>query len=487
MELIQKSTFRSYLGKITKKIPIVHRLFVSIYHLAILEVWPRLMRISGLSKRSKALSRDLNEFLSLQSVQVLSLNISPPKSDKELVKLLAAADIPFCEGGWTIYLPPSDELSKVLPDILSYPANAGVKILRDIKPPQEASYTPNSLRPTPGAAHVRARTPDPKTLLRIAGYLSNEDIGPVVYDMVELEIGGVSCTAYICEHIESSGPITSDEYDAFIERLGTVLALGVIGIAHGDYRVSTDFAAPDCNGNLLKSNDGRMSYVDFQSFTFVDEKKAFQEWTKQSGSNILFGPRRLGKASNYLYQMIPGIGEAKRETITRWKFIDELLSDAHLELDGRITFDIGCNSGLMSYYALSKGAKWAYGWDQSNIANASQELLRQLGASRWTTFGGAITEETNFLDSLPKEQLQENSGDGVLLYLAISGHIGFPGAVADLPWEYCIYEGHSNQDIELSIDKIKSSWSENELKIHAKGKIKDDDSPARPFVIFSRH
>ena len=484
MIMVNKPHLFTSLGTITKKAPWLHRGLVLFYHLIILEIWPPLRRLLKGRKSKFRSSSELNSFLSLQSIRSLSLSLPSPRRDEDLIASLQEHNIRFFEGGWTIYLPPSGNLKKLMPQIGDYPLGSGVKILRDLRPPAIAHYTRNELRPVPGAAQARARTPDSRELLRIAGALFEYGIGAAVYDLVELEIGDTRCTGFITEHVDSDCSISEDDYQEFIKKLGPILEEDILGLAHGDHRFSKDFRAPDCQGNLLKRVDGRACYVDFQSFYFFDEKKAFTDWAKEYGSNMLFGPRRLGADDNYVYQMIPGMGSAKRETLERWNAVDHVMKEAGIEFNDSITFDVGCNAGLMSYYALSKGAQWAYGWDRPEVADASRKLLRMLGATRWTVFGTNILPETKFSSLIPKEQMVKDNG--VLFYLAISKHIGFPNDIANLPWKYCIYEGHSNEEISWSVENFMSSGWAEDMQVLATGRVTDGDSPTRSIIIFRR-
>jgi hypothetical protein len=478
------SKYRSVLGNITKKTPVLHRLLVFAYHIFIFEIWPRVRSSSANDGSCSDLSDGLKSFLSLQTIRSLEIKLPTVDNDKELVRALMAANVPFIEGGWTLYLPPSDALQRIFPALREYPSNSGLKILRHIAAPLKASYTPNSLRPTPGASMMRSKTPSPQELMRIAGKFANEGLGPIIYDLIELRIGNAIGTAYITEHIDNIGGISDKDHSEFMSKLELLLEEGIISTHHGDTKFSKDFKAPDCSGNLLKAKDDRLIYVDFQSFRYQDENKAFTDWAQNNSSHILFGPRRMGKEKDYFYQMIPGIGDAKRATISRWNVIDQLLKESEIDLNDRIVFDIGCNTGLMSYYALSRGAKWAFGWDQKPVAKAAEQLLRLLGASRWNAFGSDLNEDIDFKSFLPLNT--DNEKSGVLLYLAISNHIGFPPKIAELPWKYCIYEGHSHQDIACSIDKIKSSnWSDN-IQILGKTTIKDNYNPTRSIIVFCR-
>jgi hypothetical protein len=478
------TTLTSVVGKITKKAPSFHRLLVGVYHIFVFEIWPRLSSHRSLKGKEGILEEGLQGFLSLQSVRSLKINLSTIETDSDLIRSLDDANVPFAEGGWTIYLPPSKALFEIFPELNDYPQPSGVKILRHIAPPQEAVYTSNSLRPAAGASAVRSKTPSPKELLRIAGMMYNYGIGPKVHDLVEIEFGHASATAFIIEHVQNPKAVTSADHRLFMQKVNGLVSSGIAAIHHGDTIFSKDFKAPDCNGNLMKSEDNRLLYVDFQSFRYRNERKAFDDWANRYGQEILFGPKRMGRDKDYFYQMVPGVGDAKRGTLTRWNNIENLLEKTRIDFTNRFIFDIGCNTGLMSYFALCNGAKWAFGWDKPIVAEAAEKLLYLLGATRWNAFGVDLNKNIDFSACLPVNNPIDK--DGVLLYLAISKHIGFPSKIADLPWKYCVYEGHSQQDLTYSKKLIISSNWGGSIRILGETLIKDNDNPARSLVVFCR-
>lgn len=478
------TTFTSVFGKLTKKAPGFHRLLVGLYHFFVFEIWPRLRSHRRLGGIEGSLEEGLKSFLSLQYIRSLKINLPTIETDADLIRRLQDANVPFAEGGWTVYLPPSKALFEIFPQLNDYPPPSGVKILRHIASPQEAVYTPNALRPAAGASAVRSKTPLPRELLRIAGMMYNYGIGPKVHDLVEIEIGEASGTAFVVEHVQEPKTVSSVDHQLFMHKVNGLVSSGMVAIHHGDTRFSKDFKAPDCNGNLMKSVDNRLLYVDFQSFKYRDERKAFEDWANQYGKDILFGPKRMGRDKDYFYQMIPGVGDAKRGTLARWQNIENLLKKSRIEFTNRIIFDIGCNTGLMSYFALCKGAKWAFGWDKPIVAEAAQKLLYLLGATRWNAFGVDLNKNIDFSACLPQNSPIDQ--DGVLLYLAISKHIGFPSKIADLPWKYCVYEGHSHQDLTYSKQLIRSSNWGSTIRILGETIIKDNDNPARSLILFCR-
>ena len=470
------------LGNLTRNMPLIHRFLVFIYHILILELIPLLRRQHAPTETDE----DFESFLSLQSVGRLSCSLSCQGNWDALLDALNRENIPYVSGGWTIYFPPSKGLALAFPEMKNYPQGSGVKLLKHLASPEEAVYTLNALKPAPGAAALRRRTPKAVELLRIAGALYNAGLGPKVHDLVAIDHPRFQATAFIVEHMD--GPLAnSTQRQNFLSRLDEVLDQNVLGVAHGDYRMSKDFSPPDCNGNLRCGPDDSGLYVDFQSFVFRNEKLGFETWAEQHADTVLFGPRRWGRGQGYLYQMIPGLGAAKRETRKRWEVMDQLFNSGGVGLKGRPVMDIGCNSGLMCYYALARGASWAYGWDRPAVADSSRQLLNLLGASRATITGTSIDGDTNFTDCMQAGgAIGPHLCNGVLFFLAVSNHIGFPSGVSDLPWQYCVYEGHSNQDVEESLSKIRSSgWTES-LIVLATTLISDGDSPERVLILFGR-
>jgi hypothetical protein len=78
---------------------------------------------------------------------------------------LQRLDIPFTEGGWTFYLPPSQARAQAFPGLAAaFDGAVGLKILKDLRGPMHAVYTPNAANPAPGAALLRKMTPSPIAL-----------------------------------------------------------------------------------------------------------------------------------------------------------------------------------------------------------------------------------------------------------------------------------------------------------------------------------
>ena len=106
--------------------------------------------------------------------------------------------VPFSEGGWTFYLPPSRQRDNAFPWIAqSFLQPRGLKILKDFRRPGDARYTPHDANPAPGAALLRQLTPAPIALVRVANALADAGLGVAVRDIVELHASGIGLTAYV--------------------------------------------------------------------------------------------------------------------------------------------------------------------------------------------------------------------------------------------------------------------------------------------------
>lgn len=396
---------------------------------------------------------------------------------------LGGRGVPFGEGGWTYYLPPSPARDGLIPDVAArYPAPVGLKVLKDLRAPNAAQYTPHHLNPAPGAGLLRALTPDPRALLRVGAALHAEGLGPKVLDLVELDAGR-PLTAYVVEHL-TGGSAAAADYAGYMTRQQAVLARGELQTAVPSVSAALDFAPPDCNGNLVRDGDGMPRFVDFQSFRFADEFARITRLVETASPTTHFGAGRLHRGKRYLYQTLPGAGAGKRDTSRRFDLYATLLQQADVTLADQLAFDIGCNTGLMLYEALARGARWGVGFDRPAVAAAAAQLLPALGATRATVLGLDITPAADFAALLPAHV--RTAPAGVLLYLAVSDHIGFPAGVAALPWHTMLYEGHADQDVALARATLRAVPWLTDADVRATGMVREADSPPRPILVVRR-
>lgn len=429
--------------------------------------------------RERRAPEETMAFLGRQTVPRLPTGL-PECADAEA---LAAALPQAAVGGWTLYLPPEQALA-VCPDLARrYPAGAGLKILKDPAPPESARYTPHELNAAPGAELLRRLTPPPATLLRIAQALHRAGLGPRVHDLVALATPSGERTAYVVE--DAPEPAPADRHAPFLADLKAVLADSALATMHGRIEGTLDFEPPDCNGNLRLDRAGRPVYVDFQAFTFRDELAELAAIVDDGRASVHFGAGRGFRGGGaYLYQGIPGLEAGKRDVTRRWRDLETLLAEAGGSFQDRLVMDIGCNSGLMLYGGLARGACWGLGWDLPEVARVAGALLPALGATRSSVTGVAIGPETDFAADLPTHLREQR--DGVLFYLSVSDHIGFPEGVAALPWRWMIYEGHADQGIGDQAERLRAVPWLADAEIRASRMLVDGDSPPRPVLVLSR-
>lgn len=406
---------------------------------------------------------------------------------KDLRNWLRDENFEFNEGGWTFYLPPQCGLTTFFPLLQkNYPADAGIKILKDLSLPSEARYSKNELNPAPGASLLRRSAHSPIFLLLVANYLFAHRLGVRVYDIVHLCSGTQNFTAYVVQHVNGESP-NLDQHRIFLNKIRSILEQGEIQLTHWQLETARDFVSPDCNGNLMiDSKSGEAVYLDFQGFFIPDPAKIVRSISDHAKEITHFGWCRIFRGKGkYLYQTVPGLVPGKRDVGIRWTQFLDLFNTHGLALEKRVVFDIGCNTGLMLYYALSEGAQWAIGWDYPPVINETKRMLLALGATRFDLIGTEINLSTNFLEKIP--QRIRDTPSGVLFYLAVSDHIGFPPGVGDLPWEYLIYEGHAGQTVDECLDRLHTGiWSKS-IKVLGTKTFADGDSPSRAVLLCQRY
>jgi hypothetical protein len=427
-----------------------------------------------------------SEFVSKQKILRYVLPHADFETVNDLRRWISTNGLTYKEGSWTFYIPPQKGIKRCF-DFMQdrYPPDAGIKILKDFQPPDKARYTHHKQNPAPGAALKRTLTPSPTALVRVANYLYAHGLGTRIYDLVALQAQKRALSGYIVQHVEGPRPQQGD-YDFFMKRLKALLERGEITTIHESIDIMHDFKPPNCSNNLLMSSaQGRPLFVDFQGFLLRNEDSLLASVIEAAKKKAHFGGRRFyrgGKA--YLYQSIPGLATGKRDMITRWRHFGDMFAECDLSFKDRVVYDIGCNTGLMLYHSLGEGALWAFGWDLADVVESSQRLLLSLGATRFDLFAEEIAKDTDFGGAIPpRYQTRKN---GVLFYLAMSEHIGFPQGVALLPWEYMFYEGHAKQDYECSIARFRDVPWLRGTKVLSWRSFADGDSLKRVVILLKR-
>ena len=375
--------------------------------------------------------------------------ITPTLNPQQIKAWCSARNLPFSEGGDSIYLPPDTwRATPLAPVLQNYPANAGLKIAQQPGNAYAAYVISRS-----GRAVAQKLTFSHRLQTLTFNYLHLHDVAPRLYDLIEIRDGAkIVWTAYMVEHLTPT-PLEPDDCETMTEKLRSLERSGPLKLVSGAGWGGIDFEPPDCNGNLIRdSASGRPLYVDVHNFILEGYDAHLRELADSVIEPSHFGGRSRflgGKSGSFLYQEIPGLDRpAKRSPRARLQAWDPLLQRAGVSIEGKTVLDIGCNLGLMGAEYLRRGAHWLHGWDQPDVVEAARKVLLSIGCTRFSLTGGALYSETDLAAGLP-EHLQSIGNEGAILsYLAVRGHIGWLPGLKALPWRYMLYEGHQ-EDGEL--------------------------------------
>lgn len=405
-------------------------------------------------QRNHALSHQLPN----QKVITYWLDLPPFRDARALMDWLDDNSIHYKTGAFCIYIPPHREMWSRFGSVLStYPSNAGLKIIKDLKSPVQAKYISKAVAPaiTNVADWISYR---PMDFLRVANYMYSAGIGPRVYDLLEIQTPHNNLSAYLVQHIVGTVP-TVDECKTFLSRLDQLSEDQLIPLLPG-WKTHPDFQCPDCHGNLIQDEDkSKTLYVDFQAFMIRDANQNILQIANRIRQDVHFGNIHWIRGGQYLYQSIPGLSLGKRDVNSRWNLFKQLLKKQGVSLKKSVVFDVGCNAGMMIYSALTDGAAWAVGWDRPAVAAGARKLLLSLGMTRFDIVGEDISIETDFPASLPENVTL--SANSILFFLAMRKHIGFPDSLKNLPFKYMVYEDHEGESlfgVKNYLKQIVDGW-----------------------------
>ncbi|MGH9602330.1 MAG: hypothetical protein ACRD24_08055 [Terriglobales bacterium] len=404
---------------------------------------------------------------------------------EQLRQQLRRRNLHFSEGKHTIYLPPQTGLADFLGEMVGhYPPQAGFKVLKQAGDVSEARYLVDKEARWLASRWMGGLL----NQMDAANALWVADLAPRVYDLAELQMEGGIRPAFVVEHVEGSQP-SAEECRDFLQKLESRLAewKGAFALVAPEMLDHGDFQPPDCNGNLMRrASDGALLYVDFQQFRVLDRQRMLRSVLKSVEGEFHFGATRLFRGGRpYLYQSVPGIHAGKRDTGLRSRSMASLLRDQGCSFEGRTVLDLGCNSGMMLASALEAGARWGIGWDLPAVARAAERVQCLMGNTRLLFVPGALRRESPLDEQVPV-WLQPMLPGSVVLFLAVWRHVGFPAALAKLPWKALVYEGHQEDvaaESDSNISYMENHW--NCRRVWA-GNVRDGDSAARPLALMVR-
>lgn len=432
-------------------------------------------------------TRPWQEVLPLQSPQRFSVTGLGFNSAEDIQRHLDLLGASYTEGGHTIYVPPQSARLSAFSAIMSnYPEDAGLKIIKRGGGVDDSSYI------LEGESHGRGNsrlqksvTHDHKHLILVANLLFSKRLGPRLYDLIEFEAGEGLWTAYVIQHVQGSVPGAA-ECEAGIKELREMERRGLLRNNIPDGWKDEDFTCPKCNGNALTDETGKFNYIDFQNFNLVGYEAFLRETATEATEKSHFGRNYILRRGRYLYQSVPGVSlPGRRNVEDRMAVIRRLLEEAGVSVKGRLVLDVGCNIGMMMAQYLKLGAKWCHGWDRAYLVPHTEQLLRALGCTRFSTTGGDIDRAQPMESDVP-EFLRAALDGCVISYLAVRGHLGWLDALGRIPWSFLIYEGHeweTTRDFENDMASLKAMTG---FHVAGMSTYKDGDSDERFVAVLVR-
>jgi hypothetical protein len=432
-------------------------------------------------------TRPWQEVLPLQSPQRFSLAGASFANAEEIKSHLDSLGASYMEGGHTIYVPPGSARASALNPLLSnYPEDAGLKIIKRQGGVDESTYIHEALWHRRGNSRLQKTfTHDHKHLSLVANLLYAKGLGPRLYDLMEFETGEYVWTAYVMQHVKGQAPDVA-RCEAGIKELRELERRGLFRNNIPDGWKDEDFTCPECNGNALMDESGKFNYIDFQNFNLVGYESYLRETAIDATEKSHFGQNYILRRGRYLYQSVPGVSlPGRRNVEDRMVVIRRLLEEAGVSVRGRMVLDVGCNIGMMMAQYLKLGAKWCHGWDRAYLVPHTEQLLRALGCTRFSTTGGDIDIAQPMEEEVP-EFMRDALQGCVISYLAVRAHLGWLEALGRIPWSFLIYEGHEYEfdaDFENDMAAFKEMVA---FRVAATSTYKDGDSEERIVAILIR-
>jgi hypothetical protein len=455
-------------------------------YMVIRRVGPRQLSKSAFRSSFKMASA-WQESLPLQCPQRVVIPGLSFRTTVEMLEYLDSTGVEYRQGGHTVYLPPASVRASALRILaLIYPQNFGVKIVKNPGGIDDSDYIRSSAGLTKGESLIhRKMAHTHRQLTLVANLMFSKNVGPRLYDLVELQCGDHVWTAYIIEHVDGRVP-TLEECEAGLGKIRALEDHGFIKILIPDNDEEEDFRCPACNQNAFVDGSGKFHYIDFQNFLLVDYGSYLKDAALQAADETHFGDKSLLRGGRYLYQSVPGLPLAgKRKIDDRIGVLCELMESTGVSLKDRLVLDIGCNIGMMMGQYLKLGARWCHGWDRAFVTPHTERLLLALGCTRFSLTGGDLDRSKEIESDLP--DMLKSSLDGcVISYLAVRSHLDWLGSLARIPWSFMIYEGHEGEtqkDFESHMSQLQSVVS---FRVGVTSSYKDGDSDRRTVAILLR-
>lgn len=444
----------------------------------------RRIGFSGLVGKAFAKPSPWESILPLQKSRRVSVKDLELDKIESLLSYLTSENRNFNEGGHAIYLPPDSFKGSVFGTLAaSYPPDAGLKIVKGGGGIEEGGYVNE---PTKGDSRIHLKlVHNHRHLTLVANLLYSKSVGAKLYDLIELESGSNTWTAYIIQHVSGGVPSVA-ECQVGIAKLKELEDQGLMKVILPDGFNDEEFECPDCSNNAFADDEGKFRYVDFQNFALFNYDSYLRNVAIEATDASHFGDSSVLRRGRYLYQSVPGLNlPGKRSIDQRMKVFERAFQAAGASVADRLVLDIGCNIGMMMGQYLRLGARWCHGWDRAYLTPHTEKMLSALGCTRFSTTGGDISTAQPLEDNLPPF-LRAHLEGCAISYLAVRGHLGWLDGLSRIPWKFLIYEGHEGETHEDFEQYMKEFGALVEFEIGSVTSYVDGDSDERTLAILVR-
>jgi hypothetical protein len=409
----------------------------------------RAMRRIGLSKLISDTFGKVDhwaEVLPVQSPQTFELSSEVLITTHHLFEYLNSTGTAYREGGHAIYLPPQSFRSGIFSDVaVNYPPDAGLKIVKNQGGVDQSSYLTGSAK---GDSRIHTTmVHGHRHLSLVANLFYLKDVGPRLYDLINLKSGEEMWAAYVVQDVGDKVP-TDDECKRGLQKLHEMDESHLVRVILPEGFKDEEFECPGCSDNAFIDHAGNFRYIDFQNFRLVNYGSFLADLASHAAEQTHFGDTLLVRGKRYLYQSVPGVKlPAKRDVENRMKTLRMLSDEAGVSVSGNLVLDVGCNIGMMMAQYLKLGAKWCHGWDRLSVVPNTERMLLALGCTRFSTTGTDLAPSRSLLADLPNHV--KNLVDGCAVsYLAVRGHLDWLDDLGRIPWSFMIYEGHEGETLD---------------------------------------
>lgn len=439
----------------------------------------RAMRRIGLSKLlSDTFGKveDWAEVLPVQSPQTFELGSESVFTTRTLLEHLKANGLSYREGGHAIYLPPQSFRTEFSNVAANYPADAGLKIVKNEGGVDQSGYLAGTAK---GDSKIQASLiHSHRHLSLVANLFHLKDVGPRLYDLINLKSGETVWAAYVVQDVGDKVP-TIEECELGLQTLREMDQSHLIRVILPEGLKDEEFECPGCSGNAFIDQAGNFRYIDFQNFRLVEYGKFLTVLAGDAAEQTHFGDTLLVRGKRYLYQSVPGVKlPAKRDVENRIKTLTKLIEQAKVNIAGKMVLDVGCNIGMMMAQYLKLGAKWCHGWDRATVVPNTERMLLALGCTRFSTTGTDITLERSLQSDLP-EHVKDLVDGCAISYLAVRGHLNWLEDLGRIPWSLMIYEGHEGETLAEFQEHVAGLQKLKKVKLGPVATYIDGDSEER--------